>query len=217
DTNSFGDNSIPESNLRVSVREIISFTWVPPMSTTRILFFIATMQRAPLFAEPELLEEAALFRFRCRSRRGPAFDNLEREEAEQSEPREFEIEPEIFGDLRDGADAVELRSKLRFRHGEAKVLDALVTVARVSRDGARFDVRRLAQFLELNAAQGGARPMVDIFFARHVAAGFRQRLVSRGCSAGRFEHGRRAGGLRFRPRRCGHGRAPPGIARGAGG
>src|SRR5205823_13574370 len=52
DTNSFGDNFIPESNLRVSVREIISFTWVPPMSTTRILFFIATLARASYSPNP---------------------------------------------------------------------------------------------------------------------------------------------------------------------
>ena len=37
-TNCFGESFVPESNLRFSLREIISFTWVPPMSMTRIFF-----------------------------------------------------------------------------------------------------------------------------------------------------------------------------------
>ena len=37
-TNSFGLNFGPESNFRFSSGEIIIFTWVPPISTTRIFF-----------------------------------------------------------------------------------------------------------------------------------------------------------------------------------
>src|ERR1700704_6428084 len=103
--------------------------------------------RAKLFAEPELLEEAALFRFCPNHDRRPAFDDLEGEKAEQGESREFEIEPKVLGDLCDRANAVELRSELGFRHGEPKILDALVAIARISGDGARFDLRRLAQLL----------------------------------------------------------------------
>src|SRR3954469_12620023 len=59
ETSSLGESVIPESNFRVSLREIISFTCVPPISTTRTFFFIATGETfAKLFAEPEFLEEA---------------------------------------------------------------------------------------------------------------------------------------------------------------
>src|SRR5437763_17137212 len=37
-TSCLGESFVPESNLRFSLREIISFTWVPPMSMTRIFF-----------------------------------------------------------------------------------------------------------------------------------------------------------------------------------
>src|SRR4051812_15526867 len=36
--NCFGESFVPESNLRFSPREIMSFTWVPPISITRIFF-----------------------------------------------------------------------------------------------------------------------------------------------------------------------------------
>src|SRR2546423_12344916 len=54
-----------------------------------------------LLAESELLEEPALLRFRAGRSRRPAFDDLEREKTKQSEPRELEIEPEVFRNLGD--------------------------------------------------------------------------------------------------------------------
>src|SRR5215212_5894186 len=99
ETSSFGDSFIPESNFRVSFREIISFTCVPPMSTTRMFFFIATPPGRTLFAETELLEESALLRLRGRRGGRPAFDDLKGEEPEQRKARELEIEAEILRDL----------------------------------------------------------------------------------------------------------------------
>src|SRR4051812_22338933 len=176
ETSSFGESVMPESNFRVSRWEIISFTAVPPMSTTRTFFFIATRLRAKLFAEPEFLEEAALLRLPSLGGRRPAFDDLEGEESEEGEPCELEIEPEILRDLRDRANAIELRSELRFRHGETKILDALVTVTGIGRDRARLDFR-LAELLELDATQSGERPVIDVLFARNLAGVFRQRFA----------------------------------------
>ena len=86
-----------------------------------------------------------------RANRGwrPAFDDLEREEAEQGQARKLQIEPQILRDLRDGADAIELRSELRFRHGQPKTLHALEAVARVGRDGGRIVIRTAAQVPEI--------------------------------------------------------------------
>src|SRR5688572_14648581 len=130
-----------------------------------------------LFAEPELLEEAALLLFRADHGRRPAFHDLERKKAEEGQAREFEIEPEILGDLRDGTDAVELRSELRLRHGEPKLLHPVVAVARVGGDGTGFDLLGVVELPELDAAQGAERPMVDIAFARNFIAELRQRLA----------------------------------------
>src|SRR6476659_7920936 len=65
--------------------------------------------REKLFAEPKLLEEAALLRLRGRGGRGPAFHDFQSEKAKEGKASEFEIEPEILRDLGNGPDAVELR------------------------------------------------------------------------------------------------------------
>src|ERR1051326_3700350 len=130
-----------------------------------------------LYAEPELLKEPALLRFWAGRRGRPAFDDLESEKTKKGQAREFEIQSEIFRDLGDRPNAVELRGELRFRHGETKVLDALVAVAGVSRNRSRLDFRRVAQLLELDAAQCRENPVIDVFFAGHLTRILRQRLA----------------------------------------
>ena len=71
----------------------------------------------------------------------------------------------------DGTDAIELRSELRFGHGQAKFLDPLESIAGVSRDPTRL-VGRLRcpmswNWMRRRVAQG---PMIDVAFAGDVLA-----------------------------------------------
>src|ERR1700730_6757792 len=86
-TNSRGLRFGPESNCRELLSDRSSFTWVPPMSATRIFFFMSGRPDSTetLLADAdgarESLQYAFAFRLRGRSRR-PAFDNLEREKSQ---------------------------------------------------------------------------------------------------------------------------------------
>ena len=64
----------------------------------------------------ETLENAFAFRFWRRVRR-PALHDFEREETEQREAGEFQVEPQIFCDLLNLPNAIELRCELRFGDG----------------------------------------------------------------------------------------------------
>src|SRR6266446_5027568 len=72
----------------------------------------------------EAVQQATFFLFH-RGRRRPAFHDLEREEAKESEARKLDIQSEILRDLGDRAKAVELRGELSFCDRETKVLHAL--------------------------------------------------------------------------------------------
>src|SRR5436190_3887884 len=122
-----------------------------------------------LIAKSDCFEKAALFRFGGHSWR-PAFDDFKGEEAKEREPRKLEVEPQIFRDLGDGAHAVELGRELGFGDGEAKLLDALETIAGISRNAAGFQIAHLAKFLQLDAAQSAEDPMIDVGFARQILA-----------------------------------------------
>src|ERR1044071_554002 len=94
--------------------------------------------------------------------RRPAFHNLEREKAEESESGKLDVETQVLRDLGDGAAAVELRSELCFGHRQAQLLHPLVTVAGVGRNGRGVRPRLLAQLGILSEAQGIERPLIDI-------------------------------------------------------
>ena len=80
----------------------------------------------------------------------PAFDDLEFNETEEGQAREFQIQPKIARDLSDGTGAVKLRGELCFSHGKPQLLDALKTIARVSGNPSRviigFDSRLHARW-----------------------------------------------------------------------
>ena len=125
------------------------------------------LAEARLIAE-HAAEDAALFLFRTDRGRRPAFDDLEREEAEEREARELQVEPQVLRDLCDGAGAVELRGELRLRNRQPQALHALEAVARVGGNRRRIVVRLIAELRELNKAQRAERPVIDVFFARNV-------------------------------------------------
>src|ERR1041385_678175 len=132
-TNCFGRMVEPESNMRRSRGDIRSFTWVPPMSTTRTFFFIPQPSRLTVMLLAganralQTLKDALALGLESDARR-PTFHNLERKEAEQRQPGKFQIEAQILGDLLNRSAPVKLRSELRFRDGQLQVLDPLETI-----------------------------------------------------------------------------------------
>src|SRR5438477_6147595 len=61
----------------------------------------------------EAVQQATFFLFH-RGRRWPAFDDLKREEAKESQARKLDIQSQILRNLGDRANAVELRGELSF-------------------------------------------------------------------------------------------------------
>jgi len=98
---------------------------VPPISTTRTLLFIGdrpekafgVMLTTASGRASKTLKEALRLGF-CRRAGRPAFHNFKREKSEQHQIGLFQIKPQIFGDLLDGPNAVELRSELRLVRGQ---------------------------------------------------------------------------------------------------
>src|SRR5207247_214745 len=70
----------------------------------------------------------------CRRAGRPALHNFKREKSEQHQMGRFQIEPQIFRNLLDGSDAVELRGKLRLVGGQLQFLNTFKTVFGVSRN-----------------------------------------------------------------------------------
>ena len=118
------------------------------------------------------MQKAAFFLFHGRRGR-PAFHDLERKEAKESEAGKLEIQSQILRDLGDRANAVELRGELSFCHSEPKFLHPLITISSVGRNAVGFRFRCLQQFVKLNAAQGGQDPVIDVSFAGNIPAIFR--------------------------------------------
>src|SRR5205814_2523584 len=94
--------------------------------------------------------------------RWPALHNLEGEKAEKGESGEFQIEPQVAGNLLDRTNTVELRSKLRLGDGEFYILDALESFFGVSRDARRIEFGLRAEVLELDETQARKRPVINI-------------------------------------------------------
>src|ERR1700736_535161 len=120
---------------------------------------------AELFAEAdgltEPLENTLLF-LSCRASARPAFDNLKGEEPEKSHAREFQIESQIFCDLLNGTNAVELGRELRLGDGQPQILHSLKSIASVSRNRGRIIISAVADLRELDEAQRRQRPLIDI-------------------------------------------------------
>ena len=148
----------------------------------KLLFAIWSMALSSPPLAPRLFAKkpakyATLFGFSGSDGRRPAFHDFESEKTEESEPGEFQIEAQIFCDLGNGARAIELRSELRFRHGEAKMLHALESIAGVGRNGGGIVVRLVRHILELNETQGAQGPLIDVFFARNALGEIGQALA----------------------------------------
>src|ERR1700693_3402158 len=153
----------PESNVRCSALSSISFTCVPPISTTSVLFI--DPQILILLAETDRLAEPLENAFPFLSGRAcarPTFDNLKGEEPEKCHAGEFQIETQIFCDLLNGTSAVELRRKLRFGDGQPQILHSLKSIASVSWNRSRIVISAVAELRKLNETQCRQRPLIDI-------------------------------------------------------
>src|SRR5438105_14914715 len=95
-----------------------------------------------LLAKPDCLTEALENAFALLPGAGcrPAFYNFKREEAEKADASKFQIESQIFCNLLDRTNAVELRRELRLGHGEPEILRAFESIARVSGNRGRLVV-----------------------------------------------------------------------------
>src|SRR4030095_3156866 len=102
----------------------------------------------------------------CRRAGWPAFHNFKHEESEQHQVCRFQIEPQIFGNLLDGPDAIELRCKLRLVGGKVQLLNTFATVFRVSRDRCWIAGYLLIDIL--HETQGLQGPVVHGCLRRHV-------------------------------------------------
>src|SRR5256885_5221602 len=120
----------PESNNRCSAASTINFTCVPPISTTSVLFIDSesSMLLAETDRRPEPLEHTFSFLSGSACAR-PALDNFKGEEPEKCDAGKFQIEPQIFCDLLNGTNAVELGRELRFGHGQPQILHSFKSIA----------------------------------------------------------------------------------------
>src|SRR4029077_21158038 len=104
----------------------------------------------------------------------PALDDLQLEETKERKPCEFQIETKVLGDLLNRACAVELGSKLRFRHGKAEILNAGEAIAGVSRNRLEVMGGGVAEFLVLNKPKSIQGPLIDRFLRGKVPGVLRQ-------------------------------------------
>src|SRR5262249_4504261 len=74
-------------------------------------------------------------------------------------------EAKIPGNLLDGANAVKLRGKLRFRRIKLQLLHTLETIASVRWNRSRIIIGAVAELRELDNAQGGQCPSIDVEIA----------------------------------------------------
>src|SRR5581483_2726382 len=81
---------------------------------------------------------------------------------EQGHARQLQVQAQVFGDLLNGAHAVELGSELRFGNGQSQLLDTLEPVTRVSRHRCRIVVSALAELRELHHAKGRKGELIHI-------------------------------------------------------
>src|ERR1043166_1386289 len=169
--NCFGPIRGPEENARSSRSDISSFTYVPPISTTRTFLFIGDRPRMisgvklPMAPSAQTLKEAPLLWF-CRRAGRPAFHNFKGQKTEQQLSGRFQIEPEIFGDLLHRSSAVELGRELGLVRSQFQLLHLLEPLFGVSGNGSRVEVWGLIAVL--NQTQSLQRPIRHVWFPLHL-------------------------------------------------
>src|SRR5438128_11434714 len=107
----------------------------------------------------------------------PAFHNLKCEEPEKRYAGELQIESQIFCDLLDRANSVELRRELCFGDCEPQVLHSLKSITGVGRNGSRIVISAVAELRELDKAQRRQGAVINIELARKHSGEVRKRFL----------------------------------------